>query len=156
MTDKTQAIRILEATGVSFEIRHYSADETNAESVAKAIGASPDEVFKTLVAQRTAGKPMIVMVPANRNLNLKMLAKVVGEKKVRMASHAEAEQLTGLQTGGISAIVLVNKGFDIFLDTNAMKHEKIFISAGKRGTQLRLEVEDLISITKAKVHAVSG
>ncbi len=155
MTDKTQAMRILERKGIPYEVHHYAATGTNAVSVAIAVGASPNEVFKTLVVQYLSGKSMLVMIPANMNLNLKKLAKAVGEKKVKMATHHEAERVTGLQVGGISAIPLLNQGFVILLDPEAENHKRIYISAGKRGIQIRLAVEDLLSITKAKMVTVS-
>jgi Cys-tRNA(Pro)/Cys-tRNA(Cys) deacylase len=155
MTDKTQAMRILERKGIPYEVHHYAATGTNAVSVAIAVGASPNEVFKTLVVQYLSGKSMLVMIPANMNLNLKKLAKAVGEKKVKMATHHEAERVTGLQVGGISAIPLLNQGFVILLDAEAENHKRIYISAGKRGIQIRLAVEDLLSITKAKMVTVS-
>ena len=155
MTDKTQAMRILEGKEIPYEIYPYSTRETNAVHVATAIGASPNEVFKTLVAQRLSGKLMLVMIPANMNLNLKKLAKAVDEKKVKMATHQEAEDVTGLQIGGISAIALLNQGFEIILDAEAENHSRIYVSAGKRGIQIRLAVKDLLSITKAKVISVS-
>jgi Cys-tRNA(Pro)/Cys-tRNA(Cys) deacylase len=155
MTNKTLAMRILDGHGIPYEVHHYSTTETDAGLVATAIGASPNEVFKTLVVQRMAGKPMLVMIPANKKLDLKKLAKTIDEKKVKMASHEEAERITGLQAGGISAIALLNRGFDIFVDAEAMKHNKIYISAGNRGIQIRLGLEDMLSITSAKVITVS-
>ena len=155
MTDKTQAMRILEGKGIPYEVYLYSTSETNAVHVATAIGAFPNEVFKTLVVQRLSGKLMLVMIPANMNLNLKKLAKAVDEKKVKMATHQEAEDVTGLQIGGISAIALLNQGFEIILDAEADNHSRIYVSAGKRGIQIRLAVKDLLSITKAKVISVS-
>jgi Cys-tRNA(Pro)/Cys-tRNA(Cys) deacylase len=79
------------------------------------------------------------------------LAKAVGEKKIKMASHREAETLTGLQVGGISALALLNKGFQICILREAQTLDHIVVSAGRRGVDLRLRVEDLIRVTGAKL-----
>ena len=155
MATKTMAEKVLSGRGIDFEVFAYPDTLTDAVAVAEAVGASPSLVFKTLVATRPAGKPMLVMIPANRTLNLKSLAKMVGEKKIKMASHNEAEDLTKLQVGGISALVLLNRGFDIFLDKSAISLERIYISGGKRGLQVRLSVKDLEKVTKAKIVEVS-
>jgi Cys-tRNA(Pro)/Cys-tRNA(Cys) deacylase len=68
-----------------------------------------------------------------------------------MASYKEAESLTGLQVGGISALALINRGFDVYIDRAATELSHILVSAGCRGINLQLSVEDLIRITKARV-----
>jgi len=110
-------------------------------------------VYKTLVVRREAKgkKPLLVMTPAGRELNLKALAAALGEKKLHMTTQREAETLTGLQTGGISALALVNRGFEVCLDRDAQALTHVHISAGQRGANLRLPVADLIRLTHAKL-----
>jgi len=93
---------------------------------------------------------MLVMIPSNAQLDLKKVARAVGEKKVKMASHKEAESMTGLQVGGISALALLNWGFVPLIDLQARDHQTIYISAGKRGLQISLSPIDLINITSAR------
>jgi Cys-tRNA(Pro)/Cys-tRNA(Cys) deacylase len=109
-----------------------------------------EQVFKTLVVMREKGKPLLVVVPGGREIDLKQLAAGVGEKRVRMASKKEAESLTGLLTGGISSLALLNKGFGIFLHESAKQWDEIYMSAGQRGVNLRLRVEDFMKVTGAK------
>ncbi len=78
------------------------------------------------------------------------MAKAVKAKKVRMASHEQAEQLTGLQTGGISALALINKGFEVYLDNQAQQFTEIAVSAGQRGANILLPLKDLIRATRAR------
>ncbi len=92
-----------------------------------------------------------MLVAGDRELDLKRLARAVGEKKLRMASYKEAESLTGLQVGGISALALTNRNFDVYIDQAATRLSHILISAGCRGINLKLSAEDLIRITRAKV-----
>ena len=91
------------------------------------------------------------MIAGHRELDLKQVANEVGEKKVRMASYNEAEQLTGLKVGGISALALLNRPFDVFIDQEASQLSHILVSAGKRGINLQLSVNDLIRVTRARV-----
>ena len=154
---KTQAMRILEGKKIPYDLLSYPPGEKDAEIIADILNIPPEDVFKTLVVVRGQSKPLLVMVPANKKLGLKKVAIAVGEKKVRMASYQEAETLTGLQVGGISALALINRGFLPYLDQSALEKKKIFISAGKRGYQIGLNPQDLLVITGAKViDAVSG
>ena len=86
MAEKTLAMRLLEGKKVAYQVHEYPASERDAELVAIEIGAPAGQVFKTLVVLRPPKKPMLVMVPADRQLDLKKLAKVVGEKKVKKPS----------------------------------------------------------------------
>jgi Cys-tRNA(Pro)/Cys-tRNA(Cys) deacylase len=151
MAEKTLAMRFLEGQKIAYQLHEYPAAERDAEMVALEMGVPAGQVFKTLVVLRPPAKPMLVMIPADKQLDLKKLAKAVGEKKVKMAAHAEAESLTGLQVGGISALALVNKGFAVFLDKSAEKFDQIYVSAGRRGLDIQLAVKDLVKVTRARV-----
>lgn len=140
-------MRLLEANSVRYEVQSYDKTIRDAALVAEAVGFSADEVYKTLVAEApSARKPILVMLPSNMQLNLKRLAKALGEKKVALASHADAERLTGLQVGGISALALTKKRWDVYLDRRAAALEHIVISAGQRGLQLRVETAGLVEL----------
>ncbi len=158
--NKTNAQRFLESKKVPYESKVYdpSGEFHSAEDAARLIGAPVETVFKTLVVMRETphGKPLLVMVPANREIDLRMLAKSVGEKKLRMATQREAEQLTGLQVGGISALALLNRGFEICLDRPALALDQIHISGGVRGLDLKLRVSDLVQLTRAKTVDATG
>jgi Cys-tRNA(Pro)/Cys-tRNA(Cys) deacylase len=95
------------------------------------------------------------MVPGPREVDLKALASAVGEKKLALATQREAEQLTGLQVGGISALALINKGFQMVLDASAESQDEIYISGGQRGLDLRLSVKDLLQLTNSLVAHIS-
>ena len=130
----------------------YDAGIHSAVEVAAAVGKPVEQVFKTLVAvaDQPGRKPMLVVIPGAETLDLKALAKAVGVKKAKMAGHDQAERLTGLQTGGISPLALINKGFDIYLDDRALAFPMITISAGQRGAQVELPVTDLVKLTRAR------
>ncbi|MCA9954606.1 MAG: aminoacyl-tRNA deacylase [Anaerolineales bacterium] len=159
--NKTLAMRLLEGKKVAYEAINYDSSERDAEKIALQLGVSPEQVFKTLVIAapkdgRSPSKPMLAIVPANRQLDLKKLAKLVGAKKLKMATHQEAEAMTGLQVGGISPLALINKGFAMYLDERAEAQTRIFVSAGERGTQIKLSPKDLRKLTGARVVDLSS
>jgi Cys-tRNA(Pro)/Cys-tRNA(Cys) deacylase len=148
--EKTNAMRVLDARKVHYDVLTFSPELHAAEAVAQALGLSPQQVYKTLVVLRTKGRPMLVMIAGDRELDLKRVAAAVGEKRVAMAAHREAEALTGLQVGGISALALLGRPFDVFIDRPALAWSHVYVSAGKRGINLRLAVEALIRVTQAR------
>lgn len=149
---KTLAMKLLEGKKISYEAMTYPNTLRDAEEVAAALNLPPTQVFKTLVVSRTPpAKPILVMVPAGKQLDLKKLAKTVQEKKLKMATQREAEQLTGLQVGGISALAIINRGFAIYIDESANSLDQITVSAGQRGIQVTLSTRDLVKVTKARI-----
>ncbi len=147
--EKTNAMRVLDRKKVSYKPVYFSPEIHSADGVAETIGVPASHVYKTLAVIRPRGKPLLVMVAGDRRLDLKKVAKAAGSKSVRMATYQEAESLTGLKVGGISALALLDKGFDVFIDRRALEMEKVFVSAGKRGVNLQLSVADLVRVTNA-------
>jgi Cys-tRNA(Pro)/Cys-tRNA(Cys) deacylase len=152
MANKLNSMRLLEANKIAYDVMEYEAAVHDASEVAVKIGVPVNTVYKTLVVERAAGgKPILVMIAADRHLDLKKLAASIGEKKVGMAAHADAEKLTGLKVGGIGALALTHKNWDVYLDQPALALDYICVSAGQRGTNLRVKVSDLQKVLKAKV-----
>ena len=151
MADKNNAMRMLESRGVPYETYTFPPETHSAEGVALVVGLPASQVYKTLVVVRKQGKPLLVMIAGDQELDLKRLATAVGKKKLGMASYKEAESLTGLEVGGISALALLNQGFDVYIDRAATRFKRVLVSAGRRGINLGITVEDLTRVTKAKV-----
>lgn len=144
---KLNSMRLLDANSIGYDVHVYDKSIRDARQVAAAVGFSADEVFKTLVVETpSARKPALVMLPSNSTLNLKRLAKALGEKKLALAAHADAEKWTGLKVGGISALALTMKSWKVYLDQRAAALDHIVISAGQRGLQLRVKTGDLIKL----------
>jgi Cys-tRNA(Pro)/Cys-tRNA(Cys) deacylase len=154
MTHKTLAMKLLEGKKIAYEVVTYPENERDAAVLTDYFAVPAGQVFKTLVVVRPSAKPILVMLGADRQLDLKKLAQVVGEKKLKMASHQEAEALTGLQVGGISALALLNRGFLILLDQGAQQYDHIYVSAGQKGLNLKVPRADLVKITGARYVAV--
>jgi len=155
MEFKNNVTRLLDSKKVAYQLHIYDYDAgiESAVQVADAIGLPATQVFKTLVVtpDQPNRKPMLVIIPAPDILDLKNFAKAAGLKKARMATHTEAESLTGLQTGGISPLALINKGFDIYLSGQAQTFDTIAVSAGQRGANVQVGVKDLIKLTNARL-----
>lgn len=139
-------MRVLEQHGIPYETFEFSPEIHSAEGVAAALSLPPAIVFKTLVTLKGDGKPALAIIPGPAALDLKALAAVLGEKKMSMAAHAEAERLTGLKVGGISPLALLHKRWEIALDASAQDHPAIVISAGQRGINLRIPTEALTAL----------
>lgn len=149
-------MRVLEARGIAYEVTVYDdsgAFHSGAEAAAL-LGVPAERVYKTLVVLRESSaraRAIIVMVPAESTVDLRTLAQSIGEKRLRMATQREAESLTGMQAGGISALGLRRpEAFDIVIDERARKLETISISGGRRGIELRLATEDLVALSGAR------
>lgn len=149
---KTLGMRVLERAGVAYEVIEYPEEIHDALGVAEFAGEPPERVYKTLVVEpmKERRKPVLVMIAADRTLNLKALAEALGVKRAEMVSHADAERLTGLKVGGISALALTGKNWDVYIDARALAHDTIVISAGQRGIDLCVPVEGLIRATGAQ------
>ncbi len=144
-------MRALDQRGIVYTPITFAPTIHSGDGVAAAIGEPAARVFKTLVVLRERGRPLLVIIPSDRELDLKRCAAAVGEKRVRMASQKEAETLTGLLVGGISALALLGKDFTVYLDSSSMHWEELYVSAGQRGINLRLRPTDLIHVTGAQV-----
>jgi Cys-tRNA(Pro)/Cys-tRNA(Cys) deacylase len=149
MAKKVPGLRLLEAQGVQYEVLAFPDTIRSAMDVAAYCELPAAHVYKTLVVVLTSGKPALVLVAGDRNIHLKRLAQTLGEKKLRMATQKEAEQWTGLQVGGISALALSQRGFPVYIDRAAAALTTIIVSAGQRGVDVRLQLTDLVRVTGA-------
>lgn len=142
---KTNAIRIIETSEINYETFSYDVDESDlsGETVAKKVGADPDTVFKTLVCNGDKTSHIVCCIPVTMELNLKKAAAVSGNKKAEMIPMKELLPLTGYIRGGCSPIGM-KKLFPTFIDETAQLYDNIFISAGVRGTQIKLNPDDLL------------
>lgn len=147
--------RLLDAYRIPYEPHELPVEKLGAVEAAQFMGVPPREVFKTIVVVRDrqspgSKKPILAVVPGPTSVNLKLLAALMGEKKLFIPTEREAEQLTGLKAGGISPLALINRGFQVVIDQSAQNYEKIYISGGQRGLDIRLPVEALIRLTNAR------
>lgn len=149
-TEKTNAARLLDKAGIPYSLIPYEVDENNlvAAHVAESLGEPVERVFKTLVLHGDRSGYIVCVVPGDREVNLKALAKASGNKKVEMIPMKDLLSVTGYIRGGCSPIGM-KKRFPTFLHETALNFDTIFISAGVRGLQLQISPAELISFTGA-------
>ncbi len=144
MSKSTPATLALVKAGVSFTLHSYAYDPS-AERVglqaAEALGAPPERVLKTLMA-KVDGRPVCAVLPSDRTVAMKKLAAALGGKAAEMMTPVEAERLTGYRVGGVSPFGQ-KRQVPTVLERTALEQPFVFVNAGQRGLQARLEPEEL-------------
>ena len=148
---KTNAARLLDSAGITYEIREYDVDPEDlaAERVAEKIGMPPEQVFKTLVARGDRHGVCFAVVPGDQQLDLKALAKLTGDRKIDTVPLKEVQPLTGYIRGGVTALA-AKKSYPVFVDETVERFDRISISSGARGAQIIIAPADYLRITAAK------
>lgn len=143
---KTNVIRILENKKIAHEIFTYQNDpKLTGNEIAKLLNEPEELVCKTLVTITNKLKIIIFVIPVSKNLNLKKIAKKLSEKSLEMLKAKDLLSYTGYVHGGCSPIGL-KKNYPIYIDESVKKNKFIYISAGKIGYQIKLNVNDLQKI----------
>ena len=150
--NKTNAMRLLEAAKIPYDLLEYEVDESDlsGESVARKTGKDHSQVFKTLVFFGEKNGYGVCCIPACDELDLKKTAKAFGEKKVEMIPVKDLLKVTGYIRGGCSPIGM-KKQFPTVIDETACLFDKIYVSAGVRGAMLGIEPEALADFVGAKM-----
>ena len=147
--------RFLDSRKVAYRAFETPAEKLGALETARFLNVPVEVVYKTIVVTREKPKkPLLAVVPGSSKVELKLLATALGEKKVHLPTERDAEELTGLQAGGISPLALINQGFQVVIDSSAKKHAEIHVSGGQKGLNIRLGVNDLIKLTNARVASI--
>ncbi len=151
-TPKTNAMRLLDQAGIAYEIRTYPYDESDLSGIkaADSLGLPAERVFKTIVMHGNRSGYLVGCLPVDREIDLKALAGLSGDKHIEMISQKDLLPLTGYIRGGCSPIGM-KKQLPSFIDEMALLQEKIAVSAGKRGIQMLLAPADLIRHLDAMV-----
>ena len=136
----TPAISELEDAGFAYELLHYEHDPSvgsyGGEAVSK-LGLNGEAVFKTLMSELNTGEFVVCLIPVSSSLNLKAVAKAAGVKKASMADGKVAERRTGYVLGGISPFGQ-SRRHRTFVEEIALSMDSIYVSAGKRGQEIRI------------------
>ncbi|TDO01138.1 MULTISPECIES: Cys-tRNA(Pro) deacylase [Halomonas] len=153
----TPAVKALERAGVAFTLAEYDHDPRSpayGEEAARALGLSPEAVFKTLLVRLDDGRLAMAMLAVSAQLDLKALARAAGARKASLADPADAERATGYVVGGISPLGQ-KKRLPAFLDVGAEQRETLHVSGGRRGLELCLAPSDLMRLTEARLAALA-
>jgi Cys-tRNA(Pro)/Cys-tRNA(Cys) deacylase len=154
-TIKTNAARLLDGLGITYETRTYEVDpdDLTAISVARKIEMPPEQVFKTLLTKVSGAGPreashLFAVIPGDAELDLKKLAQAAGVKKVELASLKDVEPLTGYVRGGVT-VFGARTAFPAYADETIELFDQISVSAGQRGVQIVLSPADYIRAAEA-------
>lgn len=152
MAEKTNASRILERLGIKFNLIEYPVDEDHLDAihVARELGEDISTVYKTLVLHGDKSGYFICVIQGDKEVDLKKAAKISANKKVAMIPMKDLLPLTGYIRGGCTAIGM-KKNFPVYLSQEAIEQDYIYVSAGKRGLQIKLDPADYVKVTKATI-----
>ena len=157
MADKTNAARILDRLKIHYDLVEYAVDPDNlaADHVADELGEPIEQVFKTLVLRGDKNGIFVCVVAGNREVDLKKAAKASGNKKAEMIAMKELLPLTGYIRGGCTSIGMKKK-YPVFISEEAIGFPFIFVSAGRRGLQLKLAPADLVKAADATLADIAS
>ena len=147
---KTNAVRVLDNLKLKYELHVYEVDpdDLTAETVADKIGLPLEQVFKTLVVRGDKNGVCLAVIPGNKQLDLRALAKVSGDRKLEVVALKEVQPLTGYIRGGVTALAC-KKDYPVYVDETAYLFDVVSVSAGVRGTQIFLAPDDYVNATRA-------
>lgn len=151
---KTNAARLLDTKRIAYELVEYEVDENDlsAVTVANKLGQRIEQVFKTLVLRGDKTGIFVCVIPGGDELDLKIAAKVSGNKSAAMIAVKEILELTGYIRGGCSPLGMKKK-YPTFIQSSSLDFDYIYVSAGVRGTQIKISPKDLISASGATVYS---
>ncbi len=152
MATKTNAIRIVEQSGIPCKDVFYEYDENdlNGNHAAEAIGFPPEQVFKTLVAKGPNRGIQVFCIPVCCELDLKKAAKAAGDKSIALIHVKELLGLTGYIRGGCSPVGMKKK-YPVYFEESCQLYDQIAVSAGERGHQMLVPPEPLAELLDAKL-----
>lgn len=150
---KTNAARLLDAAGIEYELipYEYTEDDLSAQHVAAELGEDIDQVFKTLVLRGDKNGFFVCVIPGDFEVDLKLAAKISGNKNCEMLHVKELLPTTGYIRGGCSPIGM-KKPFPTFVHESALLYDYIYISAGIRGLQFKISPQTLIDYIGAGIY----
>lgn len=148
---KTNAMRLLEQKNISYEVIEYEFDEDHLDAIhaSKSAGLNPEMVYKTIVMKGSSNNLYVFVTPAEFTISLKKARALTGEKEIELLKLDQLLKYTGYIRGGCSPIGMI-KQYPTYIEALAELEEYIFVSAGKRGLQLKLTPADLQKATGAE------
>lgn len=150
--NKTNAARLLDKAGISYELISYEVDESDlsAVHVATGLGENIEQVFKTLVLRGDKSGCFVCVVPGDKEVDLKLAAKVSGNKSCDMIPMKELLPTTGYIRGACSPMGM-KKHFSTYIHETCLGFPSIYVSAGQRGLQIKIAPKELINEVRAEV-----
>lgn len=146
----TPAIQLAKNAGINFHVHEYTHEPGHPSyglEAAQKMDVSPEQVFKTLVVALDTKALAVAIVPVDRQLSMKQIARAAGARKAAMAAAADVQRSTGYVLGGVSPLAQ-KKRLATFIDESARQFDVVFVSAGRRGLEIELNPEALRQLTQ--------
>ena len=150
----TRAIQFLNQKKIPFEVVKYEHEEKGAAFAARASGSPLERTVKTLVVDLGKKQYTLVLMPGNKQISMKRLARIRGVKRAAMADTQTAERITGYLVGGISPFG-TRQRLRVVMEKDMLRFDKILINAGQRGTMLKIAPDDIRTALAATVAVVA-
>ena len=144
----TRAVAFLRKKKISFEPVAYDHEQKGAEFAARAVGFPLERTIKTLVADLGGKQYRLVLMPGDREVSMKKLARACAAKRAAMADVATAERVTGYLVGGISPFG-TRQRMTVLMEKGLLRYPEVLINAGRRGLLLRMVPGDIASVLGA-------
>lgn len=154
--NKTNAMRLLDAAKIKYEVKEYAVDENDLSGthIADEIGLPYEAVYKTIVTHGDRTGYTVFCIPCDKEIDLKRAAAVTGNKKIEPVHVKDLLALTGYIRGGCSPVGMKKK-FPTYFDEAVNEREFITVSSGARGAQLLLSAKELLAYLGAKTASVT-
>jgi len=150
-TATTLPMRILDEKGIAYEPRQQARKQFTAEGVAEDLGVPVAWVATAMIIQKSDRLFALVVVPGDRQLSLKKVGAVLGDKNVTLAQQRDVQRVTGYQVGAVSVLGFRRDDVPSYLDQQILHMERVIISSGRPDMGLELDPQDLLRALNAQV-----
>lgn len=150
-TAKTMPMRILDEKGIAYTTREQARKQFSAEGVAEDLGVPVAWVVKAMIVQCTDRSFALVVIPGDRQLSLKKLGSVLGDKGVVLAGQRDVKRVTGYQVGAVSVLGYRRDDLPNYIDQRVLETERAIISSGRPDMGLEIDPHDLLQVLAAQV-----
>ena len=155
-TAKTMPMRILGEKGIPYEPRQQARKQLTAEGVAQDLGVPVAWVVKAMIVQRSDRSFVLVIVSGDRQLSLKKMGSLLGDKNVQMANQRDVQRVTGYQVGAVSVLGYRRDDIPSYVDQNVLASERVIISSGRPDMGLEMNPQDLLRAVGAQIADLSS
>jgi Cys-tRNA(Pro)/Cys-tRNA(Cys) deacylase len=153
----TPAVDLAKKRGLNYQLHEYTHDSQATSfglEASEKLGVDVTQVFKTLVVSTETNALAVAILPVDKTLNFKKMAKAVGCKKIQMADPKQVERTTGYVLGGVSPLGQ-KKRLTTIIDDSAQSYATIYVSGGRRGLEIELPPEQLSATLTARFGAIT-
>lgn len=150
-TTKTLPMRILEEKGIAYEPRQQARKQFTAEGVAEDLGVPVAWVVKAMIVQRSDRGFVLIVIPGDKQLSLKRVSGVLGDKNLQMANQRDVQRVTGFQVGAVSVLGYRRGDIPSYVDETVLALERVVISSGRPDMGLEMDPQDMVRALAAQV-----